>query len=811
MFRKMTTTARRGIHRAVFGIKHQDYFNAALAGDLATVAAYTLKKGHRPLKLNAVDKGGNTALIMAAFNGRYDVVVHLLGKQADYKHKNNAGQTAEEVARAQGFTEIANLLHSQCSITPTQYIKAAETGNVSVVQTYVEAKQHDTTAMSVVGEYGNTPLMLAISEGQTYAALVMLEKIYDSSVINAINQSGMTALHWAAFHGDIPCLRALLRKGANIQLIDSKGDTAETLAQNRHFADVAAILANHRHTLERMREITEEEFLKAAERGDLETVNYYLNTRRNNPRAIGISGTYGNTALHLAALHGHTSMVKFLLEALDAFDPIVVKSILDKTNEAGNTALINAAYNGDMPSCIALLQRGANVSLRNKSGINAEDAACFSRIQDEDEATFSEDNELASILSVKGIITSESFIKAAEEGELTTVKLYVAINFDKASSLNSTNALGDTALISAIRNKQFAIADELLKTPNTAINPVNQLGNSALSWAAYHGHKALVEQLIKLGANTAITNTSGQSLIDEVLAKGHIEIANLLAEKRPHLEEKGIAKVTASTIGFAQRLSAIGFPLNTIPEDFLDDITQIVMEDPVQFSSGAIFDRQSIETYFKFHQNPAFIPCPKIPGKIIKITELANNPSQLALRDRIELFVKEQEKEFASQQFLKSCFTPVHMHVQPANPEVTYAQLLHALRKSNVPVVAHHTQMTEVEEKQAYVAPLRIHVAEQKFTPNQEFLVQAFAEFSKDPLVQVATTETMPVAELQERAEVLEPTIAEAEAKNISCFESGQTLFDSKPIEETEPEVEEVEELEEEQPIVPKKRVAVCL
>lgn len=95
-------------------LSHKDYFSAATKGDLAVVESYTRKKGERYDKLNAIDKKGNTALIMAAFNNHYNVVMHLLYKKANYKHKNNSGLTAEDVARAQGNMNIADLLHSTC-------------------------------------------------------------------------------------------------------------------------------------------------------------------------------------------------------------------------------------------------------------------------------------------------------------------------------------------------------------------------------------------------------------------------------------------------------------------------------------------------------------------------------------------------------------------------------------------------------------------------------------------------------------------------------------------------------------------------
>lgn len=68
--------------------------------------------------------------------------------------------------------------------------------------------------------------------------------------VNATNQSGVTALHWAAFHGNASVVRDLLRQGASVLVRDLtfKGAPtgwAEHGAQNswnRESGDYPAVL-----------------------------------------------------------------------------------------------------------------------------------------------------------------------------------------------------------------------------------------------------------------------------------------------------------------------------------------------------------------------------------------------------------------------------------------------------------------------------------------------------------------------------------------------------------------------------------------
>jgi len=61
--------------------------------------------------MDARSLDGDTAMHLAARHNHYDTVALLLDFHADHGLKNNAGQTAEELALATGSTRIANLIH----------------------------------------------------------------------------------------------------------------------------------------------------------------------------------------------------------------------------------------------------------------------------------------------------------------------------------------------------------------------------------------------------------------------------------------------------------------------------------------------------------------------------------------------------------------------------------------------------------------------------------------------------------------------------------------------------------------------------
>ena len=188
---------------------HQDILNASFKGDIETVRILLEKN---PALINARNSEGGTPLMMATF-GNIDTIKLLLEYGADLKAVGQDG-TALHLAVWEGREEIVQFLLDQ-GIDPnatsnsgeTALMAAALKGLTSIGQLLIDrgaevncSTTEGTTDMfntspPVVGE---SPLHLAAAYGHKEFIELLLEHGADK---DTTDHAGQKPLHWAARHG----------------------------------------------------------------------------------------------------------------------------------------------------------------------------------------------------------------------------------------------------------------------------------------------------------------------------------------------------------------------------------------------------------------------------------------------------------------------------------------------------------------------------------------------------------------------------------------------------------------------------------
>ena len=169
--------------------------------------------------------------------------------------------------------------------------------------------------------------------------------------------------------------------------------------------------------------------------------------------------------------------------------------------------LIEAARNGDLRTVRALVASGANVNARSPMGFSALSGAAGKG-----------HTEVVKFLLENGVNVNEklrfgtnALDQASFWGHVSTVELLLAKGADVNIRKDESN--GYTPLLSAVDNGHISIAKILLER-GAQVNARDSRGSTALHSAALQKNDALIQLLLKHGADPSIKNAGGYSYTD---------------------------------------------------------------------------------------------------------------------------------------------------------------------------------------------------------------------------------------------------------------------------------------------------------
>jgi hypothetical protein len=94
-------------------------------------------------------------------------------------------------------------------------------------------------ALEARGQWGHTPLLFAIANGQPEAALLLISR---GANVNHPADERTTGLQLASMHGNVPVMQALIDAGASVDPRDSRGMTPLMWAANRGHVEALQLL-----------------------------------------------------------------------------------------------------------------------------------------------------------------------------------------------------------------------------------------------------------------------------------------------------------------------------------------------------------------------------------------------------------------------------------------------------------------------------------------------------------------------------------------------------------------------------------------
>jgi cytohesin len=156
--------------------------------------------------------GGWFPLHIAGYAGAHEAVQYFMDEGADLDAKDGLGMTAIHVAQLAGNRGAAQLMLDSLSDTAV---------NASIAET-------------------NRLLQQAVIAGYTSDVRSIVE--HSDADINSLSATGWTALHLAAFQGNLALSQFLLERGASLTIRDQKGLVPLNLAQLGGYKPVVDLL-----------------------------------------------------------------------------------------------------------------------------------------------------------------------------------------------------------------------------------------------------------------------------------------------------------------------------------------------------------------------------------------------------------------------------------------------------------------------------------------------------------------------------------------------------------------------------------------
>jgi len=365
------------------------------------------------------------------------------------------------------------------------------------------------TVIDSVDENGITSLIHASSSGHKDIVAYLLANNADVDATTTIK--GNTALIEASRCGYLEIVELLIRHECDINKANKFGWTALICAA-MHFHEevVSALLRNHADA----NAVTNagcSALLVAAEKGSVDIVAALL----QSGAIVNHAAENGENALILASKNKHDLIVELLLES---------GADVNRCDETGKTALMHAAQYGDL-SCVGIL-------LEATRGEQRYVALIYAKVHGH---TLIEEF-LLSVGAVTQFEKTATLLHACSQGYIDVVKTLIASG---DLCINHANQYGYTPLIIACQTGNLPMVDFLLEN-GANVNCLTYENRTALMYACggqNHGNftfehrtecNTIVERLLAYGAKVNMLDSCGYNALSQATCAGNTEVVHLL-------------------------------------------------------------------------------------------------------------------------------------------------------------------------------------------------------------------------------------------------------------------------------------------
>ena len=495
----------------------------AVQRDSVDVIRLLIKNG---AELEAECEGGRTPLHIAAFHNSAAAAKLLISLGAQIDSRGIDGTLPIHIAAEYGSREVLQVLidsrpdtiNSKDNDSNNPLHSASSNGNIDIARMLLD----NGALMDEQNSMKHTALCFAILREHEKMAKFLLERGADASITGFI---GSSSLHYAALFLNSLIIKPLVEAGADPMSVNDDGDTS---------------------------------FHYAASKGNLEFLNELLVTVSGLD--INCKNNYGSTPLKRAANNGHAKVVRRLLDLHAEIVPDADKNLpmhlavwngyedvlehfLNPENVnlrgfSGRTILQIAAIRGHSNIVKLVLNHGADPDIPDTDGFTPLHAAFHFSYPEIHESLIGAG---ACLTTVAKNGTTPLFAAAASGNIPITRKLLSEGSDGLAQDLE-----GATAFLRGVASDDVDIVNIFFESGYNGVDIANNDGWTPILYAANQGNIVLFDRLLEKGASLRSVDRLGLGLIDYAALGGHVEMLDRLLELGLKIEELDPSVMTSA-------------------------------------------------------------------------------------------------------------------------------------------------------------------------------------------------------------------------------------------------------------------------
>ncbi|XP_067659947.1 ankyrin-3-like [Haliotis asinina] len=398
--------------------------------------------------LSHVDYSRYNILHMACRGGNMELVKHVLAQNiVEINSRSNDGSSPAMEAAYEGHTNVLKLLLSEGAD-----MTFVSDENDNILHAALNSKRMDTVKYVLTNDFvdidsrnndGITAVMLAVQGGLAEIFDLMVRKGANMSLVNEDKQ---TILHMACEEGHSEIVKYILTENVvNINGRDDGGKTPVQMAAEQGYLDIVALLEG-----------------KGAD--------------------MSVVDDRGENILHTLILDGQLNLAIYLLTQKNVVQNINKKSL------TGRTPVMVAALWGQRDLFDILVKNGADLTLEDADGNSILHLACKGSV---DIVKYLLSNNVVDI-NARGHLNRTPVLIAAERGNIETFELLMK----QGADMLLLDDDGNNVLLLAVRGGNVDLVQHILVNRIVDITAKNKYGLNAIEIAKESNHKSVYNFLL---------------------------------------------------------------------------------------------------------------------------------------------------------------------------------------------------------------------------------------------------------------------------------------------------------------------------